>query len=166
MYYGFESRNQDACVGALLVYGLYRSRDMKKFKVTPDMWGIISRATAGCAFRSVDLWDFIEKMKPKLHVSELKPKWMKTGDNPVISIFKNPLTGELYQRGGNQEDRREFWTDPLETVDHEVVLEYLAKRTSLIIALVRDRLEREKPYEEDFERLEEEMAGESDVDWD
>lgn len=161
MYYGFDSRNQDACLGALLVYGLYRSRDVKKFKITPDMWGIISRATSGCAFRSVDLWDFIEKMKPKLHVAELKPKWMKIGENPIISMFVNHDTGELIQRGGNQEDRREFWTELLETADHEAVLDILAKKTSLVIALVRDRLEREKPYETYFDALdiEDEVSG-------
>lgn len=163
MFYGFDSNNKDACLGALLVYGLYRSRDVKRFKVTPDMWGVISRAVSGCAFRSVDLWDFIEKMKPKLYVSELKPKWMKIGDNPIVSMFVDYDTGEIIQRSENKEERREFWTELLETADHEAVLEILAKKTSLVVALVRDRLEREKPYEAELEHLSDDESWDGDV---
>lgn len=152
MFYGFDSNNQEACIGALLVYGLYRSRDMKKFKVTPDMWGVISRAVSGCAFRSVDLWEFLEKMKPKLQVAELKPKWMRTENNPLISMYYDQETGEIIQRAQRQE-QRQFWTDILAAADHEAILEILAKKTSLVIALVRDRLERERPYEADLEKL-------------
>lgn len=159
MYLGFDSNDQNACIGALLVYGLYRSRDVKKFKVTPDMWGVISRAVSGCAFRSVDLWEFIEKMKPKLQVAELKPKWMKAHDSLLVSMFYDQDTGEIIQRRTDP-NQRQFWTDILAAADHEAVLEILAKKTSLVIALVRERLEREKPYEAEFEQLDEE--GEAD----
>ncbi|MBT9142889.1 MAG: hypothetical protein DDT29_01286 [Dehalococcoidia bacterium] len=156
MIYGFDTeRNENAALGALLVYGLWRSRDMKKFKITPEVWGQVSRAVSGCAFRSVDLWEFIEKMKPKLQVAELKPKWMRT-DNPVISMFIDHDTGEIIQRG-QQESKRQFWTDILETADHEAVLNALSKKTSLVVALVRDRLERERPYEVELEAVPDEV---------
>ena len=35
----------------------------------------------------------------------------------------------------------------LEEIDHQAVLDILYKKTSWLIALVRDRLEREKPLE-------------------
>ncbi|MDQ7789579.1 MAG: hypothetical protein RDU41_05930 [Clostridia bacterium] len=160
MFYGFEgTRDEHACTGALVVYGLYRSRDVKRFKVTPDMWGIISRAVSGCAFRSIDLWQFVEKMKPKLHVSELNPKWTRVGINPTVSMVVNRETGEVLERGkAHSEQRRQFLTEILETADHEAVLAVLAKKTSLVIALVRDRLEREKPYEAELTK-----AGEDGV---
>lgn len=41
--------------------------------------------------------------------------------------------------------KREFWVELLEECNHEKVLDRLYNRTSLIIALVRDRLERERP---------------------
>lgn len=147
MIYGFDTRHENAALGALIVYGLYRSRDVQKFKIKPDMWTTISNAVGGCALRSVDLWDFIEKMKPKMCVGELKPKWMAVqGKDPVISMLVDPETGELIQKG-EQTDKREFWVDILDRADHEAVLYLLSHRTSYIIALVRDRLEREKPYE-------------------
>jgi hypothetical protein len=148
MIYGFDTRSQEAALGALIVYGLYRSRDVKKFKVKPDMWTTISNAVGGCALRSVDLWEFIEKMKPKMHVGTLNPRWMAVDHDPVISMYVDPETGELIEKGGQQlGERRQFWVDVLDSANHEAVLYLLANRTSYIIALVRDRLEREKPYE-------------------
>jgi len=149
MIYGFDTRYENAALGALLVYGLYRSRDMSKFKIKPDMWTTISNAVGGCALRAVDLWDFIEKMKPKMCVGELRPKWMAVeGKDPVISMIVNHETGELIEKGGQEkQEKREFWVDILDRAEHEAVLYLLSHRTSYIIALVRDRLEREKPYE-------------------
>lgn len=149
MIYGFDAHDEDSAAAALLVYGLWRSRDMKRFKITPDVWGRISRAVSGCAFRSSDLWEFIEKMKPKLQVSEIRPKWMRTDNNPVMTMV--PVSGGGFiSHGAGNKDRRQFWVDVLNAVDHDEILEALAKKTSLVIALVRDRLERERPYEVQF----------------
>lgn len=143
MFYGFETSDENAAIGALLVYGIYRSRDYKRFKVTPDMWGMIERAVKSAAKRAMDLNDFIEKLKPKLYCSTIKPQYMKAQE--TINMFKNPETGEIIQL--NEEGKREFWVRLLEEADHETVLKRLYERTSLIVALVRDRLEREKPLE-------------------
>ncbi len=144
MYYGFDTSDENAAIGALLVYGIYRSRDIKRFKVSPDMWGMIERAVKSSAKRAQDLNDFIEKLKPKLHCSTLNPKWMRT-DQDIISMKIDRATGEIMHV--QDQGRREFWTVILEQADHETVLERLYKRTSLIIALVRERLERERPLE-------------------
>jgi len=143
MFYGFETSDENAAIGALLVYGIYRSRDVKRFKVTPDMWGIIERAVKSSAKRAMDLNDFIEKLKPKLSCSTIKPQYMKAHEH--INMWRNPNTGEIYQL--KEEGKREFWVNLLEEADHETVLKRLYERTSLIIALVRDRLERERPLE-------------------
>jgi len=144
MYYGFDTSDENAAIGALLVYGIYRSRDTKRFKITPDMWGMIERAVKSSAKRAMDLNDFIEKLKPKLHCSTIKPQFMKTDLN-TITMHHNPETGEIIHI--KDEGKREFWVRLLEECDHEKVLERLYQRTSLIIALIRDRLERERPLE-------------------
>jgi len=144
MYYGFETSDEHTAIGALLVYGIYRSRDVKRFKVSPDMWGIIERAVKSCSKRAMDLNDFIEKLKPKLKCSTLKPKFMQTDLN-TLAMHHNPETGEIIHI--KDDGKREFWTRLLEECDHKTVLERLYGRTSLIIALVRDRLERERPLE-------------------
>jgi len=144
MYYGFDTSDENAAIGALLVYGIYRSRDVKRFKVTPDMWGMIERAVKSSAKRAMDLNDFIEKLKPKLHCSTIKPQFMKT-DLDTFTMYRDLDTGEIYHL--QDEGKREFWVRLLEECDHEKVLERLYQRTSLIIALIRDRLERERPLE-------------------
>lgn len=143
MYYNFDTSDEDAAIGALLVYGIYRSRDQKRFKVTPDMWGLIERAVKSSAKRALDLNDFIEKLKPKLCCSTIRPSAMATGDDlNTVTMAVDPETGELMQK--QDLGRREFWTRILEEADHQVVLGRLYGRTSLIIALVRERLERER----------------------
>lgn len=144
MYYGFQTTDENAGIAALLVYGVYRSRDVKRFKVTPEMWSTIERAVKSSAKRALDLHDFIEKLKPKLMCSALKPKWMAT-DLATITMAVNPETGELIQK--TDLGRRQFWVEILESIDHQAVLEILYTKTSWVIALVRDRLEREKPLE-------------------
>lgn len=144
MYYGFNTGDENAALGALLVYGIYRSRDVKRFKVTPDMWGIIERAVKSTAKRALDLHDFIERLKPRLMCSTLKPKWMAT-DTDTITMAVDPETGELLQK--QDKGRRQFWVEILEEVDHQAVLDILYRKTSWVIALVRDRLERERPLE-------------------
>lgn len=143
MYYGFETSDENAGLAALLVYGVYRSRDVKRFKITPDMWGIIERAVKSSAKRALDLTDFIEKLKPKLHCSSLHPSAMATGAQlNTVTMAINYETGELIEK--QDKGRREFWVHILDTADHQAVLMQLYKRTSLIIALVRERLERER----------------------
>ena len=148
MYYGFETQDENAALGALVVYGIYRSRDVKRFKVTPDMWGVIERAVKSTAKRAIDLHEFIEKLKPRLSCSTLKPKWMATDEEALLSpvaMAVNRETGEIIQK--QDKGRRQFWVEILEQIDHQAVLDILYKKTSWVIALVRDRLERERPLE-------------------
>lgn len=144
MYYNFDTTDESSAVGAVFVYGIYRSRDTKRFKVTPSMWGQIEQGVKSAAKRAIDLNDFIEKLKPKLSCSSVQPRWMPGRDN-LVTMAVDSKTGEVVSV--DDQGRRVFWTSLLEEVDHRLVLERLYKRTSLIIALVRDRLERERPLE-------------------
>lgn len=149
MYYNFDTSDPNAATAALLVYAIYRSRDTKRFKVTPEMWNTIERSVKSVAKRAEDLGEFIEKLKPKLACASIKPKWAKTLPDDVITMKVDPATGELMQ--AQDQGRRQFLTDVLEQVDHRAVLDILYKKAALIILLVRDRLEREKPIEARFE---------------
>ncbi len=150
MYYNFDTTDQNAAVGALLVYAVYRSRDTKRFKITPDMWGMIERAVKSVAKRAGDLGEFVEKLKPKLHCATIHPRWAKTMPDGVVSMKMMP-DGSFVQVA--DEGRRQFLTDVLQEVDHREVLDILYKKTSLVVLLVRDRLEREKPIETKFEEV-------------
>ena len=158
MNYGFDTKDEAAALGALLVYGVYRSRDIKRFKVSPDMWSIIERATKASATRARDLYDFIEKLKPRSSCATLHPKWMKTDAAEVVTWYRDPQTGELIAPGG-QGDKRQFWVQELEQADHAPVLKILRYQTARVIALVRDRLEREKPIEAQLNAEEDHVDG-------
>jgi len=144
VFYGFDTRDEDAAIGALLVYGIWRSRDVKRLKITPGIWGTVESAVKSSSKRALNLSDFIERLKPKLHCATLQPRWMWDGGN-TITMAVDRTTGEMTQV--QDRGRRVFWTSVLEDADDKVVLSRLYGRTALIIALVRDRLEREKPLE-------------------
>jgi hypothetical protein len=97
MYYNFDTSDPNAATAALLVYAIYRSRDAKRFKVTPEMWNTIERSVKSVAKRAEDLGEFIEKLKPKLACASIKPKWAKTLPDDVITMKVDPATGELMQ---------------------------------------------------------------------
>ena len=102
MIYNFDTSDENAATGAFLVYAVYRSRDMKRFKITPGMWDTIERAVKSVAKRAEDLPEFIEKLKPKLACASIKPKWAKTVPDGMITMMKNP-DGSLYQVGAADE---------------------------------------------------------------
>lgn len=145
---GFQTRNEAAAVGALMVYGIWRSRDQKRFKVTPDVWGRVERAVKSAAKRARDLNDFVESLKPKLQCSTINPRWMDTGLADTVTFRVDRQTGEIIGAGAG--DRRTFWVDVLDNADHRAALDALYRKTAYVVALVRDRIEREKPIEAQF----------------
>ncbi|MGQ9824633.1 MAG: hypothetical protein ACUVSK_06490 [Desulfotomaculales bacterium] len=118
MIYNFDTDDRNAAVGALIVYAVYRSRE-KNFKVTPDMWGRIERFVVSAAKRSNDLGEFLQKLKPKMKCSSVKPKYIKSSEGQEMAeIFRYP--------------------------DQKKVLECLYKKGATVILLVRERIERER----------------------
>ncbi len=151
MIHNFDTSDEAAATAAFLVYAVYRSRDMKRFKVTPGMWEQIERAVKSVAKRAEDMAEFIEKLKPKLACASIKPKWAKTVPDGMISMIQGP-DGSLMEIDQDQE-KRQFMTDVLETADDRAVLGILYRKAAYVVLLVRDRIEREKPYETQFEEV-------------
>ncbi len=150
MIYNFDTSNQDAATAAFLVYVVYRSRDMKRFKITPEMWSTIERAVKSVSKRAEDLAEFIEKLKPKLSCASIKPKWAKTVPDGMVTMMHG-ADGSLYEIGHDRVEKRQFLTDVLENADDRAVLDVLYRKAAYVVLLVRDRLERERPYEAQFE---------------
>src|SRR5690606_31365811 len=143
MLYGFDTDDQNAATAALCLYAIYRSRNPKRIKVTPDFWGIIERAVRSTAKRATSIPVWIDKLKPKLGCESISPRWASTGDGDIVTMLRGP-GGELRQI--NQE-RREFLTGVIAEADDRAVLDVAYRQTAYVVLLVRDRLEREKPYE-------------------
>lgn len=70
-------------------------------------------------------------------------------------MMADPETGELWQMSG---ERREFLTRVIDEADDEAVLDVAYRQTAYVVLLVRDRIEREKPYEAHFVKYGEESA--------
>jgi len=67
-------------------------------------------------------------------------------------MMHDPRTGELRQIN---KERREFLTQVIDEADDEAVLDVAYRQTAYVVLLVRDRLEREKPYEAEILKDEE-----------
>lgn len=145
LYYGFRTTDRSEAAGALLVYAVYRSREPGRLKITPDLWGRIERATKSAAKRADDLGDFIERLKPKLGCSTIRPQYARTVPEDVLTMVPDPVTGGFIEYADKgKTETRQFLTELLEDIDHASVLDMLYRKTALIILLVRDRLERER----------------------
>lgn len=144
MIYSFDTEDQSAATAALLVYAIYRSRDVRRYKVSPDMWAQIERFAKASAKRAKSIPEFIESLKPRLACGTIHPRWMETGIKGLLPIADSLGHTSYIQRA----DSREFLTGALSGCDEREVLRRLYRETAWVVLLVRDRLEREKPMEE------------------
>ena len=120
MLYGFDTDDQNAATAALCLYAIYRSRNPKRLKVTPDFWGVIERAVRSTAKRATTIPVWIEKLKPKLGCETISPRWAATDAGGLITMLPDPRTGELMQVGGRP--KREFLTSIIGEADNKAVL--------------------------------------------
>ncbi len=146
--YGFDSDDPVAATAALLVYAVWRSRNRKRLKITPDIWSQVERFVKASAKRATNLPRFIEALKPRLCCESLHPTAMSVGLSGTISLLRAGGEADIYL---SPDWQRQFLTRALDGVDQRAVLDMLYRETSWIILLVRDRLEREKPIEQTFE---------------
>ncbi|CAH2606088.1 conserved protein of unknown function (plasmid) [Rhodovastum atsumiense] len=127
MTLGFDTERADASVAALLIYVVYRSRDVARLKVSLDMWSRIERFVKAAAKRADSLPTFIERLMPRLGCEVLRP---------------------VREAGEEQGATRDFasLTSILDAppADPHAVLRVLHRETSLCVLLVRERLERER----------------------
>ena len=121
MLSGFDTDDRAAAIGALLVYSIWRSRDVRRLKVDTSLWARVERFTKGSAKRAQSLPEFVERLKPRLACETVRA-----------------VTGE----DGNRDFLTGVLTRP--SADPHLVLRKLYRETSLCVLLVRERLEREK----------------------
>lgn len=145
MIYGFDTEDESVATGSLLVYATWRSRDTARFRITPDVWSQVERFVKAAAKRSGDLAEFIEALKPRLMAGTLAPRAMAAGIKgpvPLLAIG----SGQIVEVAAD-EDQREFLAGVIGRANQRAVLDALYKRTAIVVLLVRDRLERERPLE-------------------
>lgn len=153
MIYGFDTDDRHVATAALMLYAVWRSRDKKRFKVTPEVWGQIERFTKAAAKRSINVARWLDGFKPRVCCDTISPQWMATGLRGRIEVVPirdgaNGIAG--YAQFPTPEGQREFMAEAIKRVDERHVVDLLYRETAWIVLLVRDRLEREKPVEQQF----------------
>jgi hypothetical protein len=108
--YDFLTEDRDAAVAALLVYSVWRGRDVERYKITPDVWGQVERFVKAAAKRSRTLPEFLERLKPRVACQH---------------VYLRENMGLLEDSSAG-------------------VLEKLYVETGYVVALVRERMQREK----------------------
>jgi len=149
MLYGFDTDDENSATGSLLIYAIWRSRDLRRFRVTPDVWARVERFSKAAAKRARGLPDFIEALKPRLLCGTISPRWMEVGIKGDISMLavRNSSGGTEYIQHAADPEQREFLTAAIDRCDQQAVIREIYTRTAYCVLLVRDRLEREKPIE-------------------
>lgn len=122
MIYGFDTPERTQALAALLVYATWRSRDHGRYKITPEVWDQVTRFTRDAAKRSRDVPAFLNAFMPRFYCASIRPGVLGSADD-----------------GG-----RQFLVDLFTPGDHRPVVDCLYKTPEWIVALVRDRLERER----------------------
>lgn len=160
MIWGFETDDRDEATAALLVYAVWRSRDRGRFRVTPDVWGQVERFVKSAAKRSVRLGEFLEALKPRLACASIHPAALRVGLTGEVPLARDDETGELIALATDA-DAREFGARVLAEADHAAVLRLCYRETGFVVALVRDRLERERPIERRLSTVLDQIGAES-----
>ena len=146
MLLGFNTESEVKAKAAFLVYVIYKSRDAKRGPSGLDMWGQIERFAKASAKRSEGIDDFVNAFKRKMACSTINPYWMKNDSKATNAVVNDD--GSIMEFGGN--DLRSFGLDILNDEEHgEEIVVCLYNKTQIIILLVRDRLEREKIFEQE-----------------
>ncbi|MGD9893454.1 MAG: hypothetical protein AB7R89_16100 [Dehalococcoidia bacterium] len=146
--YGFDTSDEHAAVGALCVYAVWRSRDRARHKITPDVWSQNERFVKAAAKRAENLPQFLERLKPRMSCGAIHPAAIAVGVKGAVPEVVLS-TGEVIELA--EEPGREFGVGVIERADHRAVLDVLYRETAWVIALTRDRLERERPIERRLE---------------
>lgn len=149
MLFGFDTENEHVAAGALLVYAVYRSRDTRRGPSGYDMWEQIERFVRRAAKRADDVGGFLKRFKPMMACGTINPRWTGTGSVAMNAVqFKD---GSILVRD-RAEEPRDFMLSITEApvAYQEEIINTLYEQTQRIILLVRDRLEREKPFESIF----------------
>lgn len=145
MLLGFDTENEVKANAAFIIYVIYKSRDKKRGPSGVDMWGQIERFAKASAKRAEGIDDFVESFKRKMACTTINPRWMENDtESTNARVMKN---GEIMVFSNY--DSRSFGLDVFENerLGKEVV-DCIYSKTQIIILLVRDRLEREKMFDQ------------------
>lgn len=137
MLYKFDTESLERAKAALLLYGMYRSRNKNSPLNGPETWDRFNAFVRGAWLKSSTTAEFVQEFCRKAKIESIKPRYLDTGE-PVLV----PETGELIQSDSFADYR-------LNIVEDDSLLDLFNKEAFFLIMLVRERIQREKINMED-----------------
>lgn len=141
MLYQFDTDSLSHAKAALLLYGMYRSRNKNGPLNGLETWDRFQTFVRGACLKASTTAEFVQAFCKKAKIDSVKPRYLSTGD-PVVM----PDTGELIMSAGMSDYRLGI------LADNDLLRLYNTESLYLIM-LVRERIQREKfaPEVEDNE---------------
>lgn len=139
MIYKFDTEDKNRATCALVVYAIYRSRNINRFKVSTKMWDQITNFVKLSAKKSINMPEFIEQFRKHMHCEAIQPRYFDLGNSGAVKMNDDGSIAVF-----NADDSREFLTRELEQMNQTRLINTLISETAFIIMLVRQRLETEK----------------------
>lgn len=132
MLYQFDTDSLDHAKAALLLYGMYRSRNQNSPLNGLETWDRFQTFVRGACLKASTTAEFVQAFCKKAKIDSVKPRYLSTGE-PVIM----PETGELIMCVGMEDYRLKI------LADNDLLRLYNTESLYLIM-LVRERIQREK----------------------
>ena len=132
MLYQFDTESLKHAKAALLLYGMYRSRNQNSPLNGLETWDRFQTFVRAACLKSSTTAEFVQVFCKKSKIDSVKPRYLRTGDPVII-----PETGELIVSAGINDDRLGILAD-------NDLLKLYNTESMYLIMLVRERIQREK----------------------
>lgn len=132
MLYQFDTDSLDHAKAALLLYGMYRSRNQNSPLNGLETWDRFQTFVRGACLKASTTAEFVQAFCKKAKIDSVKPRYLSTGE-PVAM----PDTGELIMSPGVSDYR-------LKILEDNSLLRLYNTESLYLIMLVRERIQREK----------------------
>lgn len=137
MYFNFDTDKLDRAKAALLLYGLYKSREGNSSLNGMETWSRFQAYARAACIKSNTIGGFIQQFCRKAGITSIKPKYFGT-DDPV------QMPGEDYLVVTDKiKDYR------LGILGDDSLLKIINDETMYLIMLIRERIQRENFTGED-----------------
>ena len=136
MLFNFDTENESRARAALILYAVYRSRNKNSPLNGIETWDRFSAFVHAACLKSVNTPAFIETLCHKAKVDSIKPKYLDTGDPVKIGSDGLLISSDAIKNYH------------ISVMEDDSLLPYFRDETTVLMALVRERIQREK-FEED-----------------
>lgn len=132
MYYQFSTDNLKRAKAALILYAVYKSRNQASSLNGLETWNRFTSFIRGACLKSTNTAEFVNHLCKMADTGSIKPIYLKDGNGLVF------LPDGTIAESNNIKDFK------VNLFEDDSLLELFENEGTLLVMLVRERLEREK----------------------